>query len=100
MATKPQPTDDKGPNVFIAWSGMRSKLIAEALHGWLPMVVQTVRPYASFEMDKGSHWPTVIMGNLASCVTSVVCVTPENQDDRWINFEAGAIANNVKNANK
>jgi hypothetical protein len=37
----------KKPNVFISWSGERSKLIAEAFYEWLPMVIQSAKPWMS-----------------------------------------------------
>ena len=30
--------------VFVSWSGSRSKAIATALSGWLPLVIQSVEP--------------------------------------------------------
>jgi hypothetical protein len=72
-------------NTFIAWSGQRSKIIAEALNDWLPMVVQTVQPFISTEIDKGNKWSSIIGATLKACRAGVICLTPENQHDTWIN---------------
>ena len=43
-------------NVFISWSGARSRAIADALREWLPAVIQTARPFMSeTDIDKGSR---------------------------------------------
>jgi hypothetical protein len=43
-------------NVFISWSGPRSKWIAEFLHSQLPKIIQAARPWMSEEnIDKGAR---------------------------------------------
>ena len=42
--------------VFVSWSLPRSKAVAEALAGWLPLVIQAVDPWISSEMTKGVRW--------------------------------------------
>ena len=36
-------------NVFISWSGERSKWVAEAMREWLPIVLQAARPSCKTE---------------------------------------------------
>jgi hypothetical protein len=51
--------------VFISWSGDRSKQLAEAIHWWLPNVMQFVKPYFTpADIDKGRK--TDLKGPLAS----------------------------------
>ena len=57
------------PNVFISWSGPRSKSAADALKDWLPLVVPTASPWVSAtDIDKGTRWlgsAAIILGNTA-----------------------------------
>lgn len=95
------PTPEaKAPNVFIAWAGERSKVVASKLATWLPTVIDAVQPWMSEEsLRSGATWFSEIMRQLTSIEIGVVCLTPENLDARWIHFEAGALANKVT-ANK
>jgi hypothetical protein len=82
--------------VFLSWSGERSRAIAEALKGWLPSVLQAVRPYFSPEdVSKGSRWSSEIAKELAASRVAILIVTPENQEAPWLLFEAGALSKNL-----
>lgn len=79
--------------VFISWSGERSKAVAEALHEWLPSVIQAVKPWMSAEdIDKGARWGTDIARELEQTRVGLICLTPENLNASWILFEAGALS--------
>lgn len=80
-------------NVFISWSGDRSKRVAAALHDWLPMVVQTAEPWMSEEdIEKGSRGLDDVGKALAAMGVGIICLTPENLDKPWILFEAGSLS--------
>lgn len=79
--------------VFLSWSGPRSKLAAEAMRGWLPLVLQNVQPYFTPEdIEKGARWSAEIRQELGTCEFGIIFLTPENQHSPWILFEAGALS--------
>lgn len=84
-------------NLFLSWSGDRSKYLAECFKEWLPNVLQYVKPYMSAkDIHLGSRWSNDIDENLRSNDFGLVFVTEENIDAPWINFEAGALSKNLK----
>lgn len=79
--------------VFISWSGTRSQAIAHALRDWLPDVLQTVEPFlSSADIEAGQRWSQELAEQLDKTSFGLVCVTADNQDAPWLNFEAGALA--------
>ena len=79
--------------VFISWSGDRSRNVAEILRGWLPKVLQAVKPWMSDEdISTGTRWSTEIASELEASKAGIVCITPENQHNPWLMFEAGALS--------
>jgi hypothetical protein len=80
-------------NVFISFSGARSKKVAEYLYEWLPLVLHPVTPFFSGEtIRSGERGEEVIQGNLSKADFGIVCLTRDNRLAPWINYEAGAIA--------
>ncbi len=83
-------------NVFISWSGVRSKTIAEALREWLPTVIQTAKPFMSeTDIEKGSRGLDEVVRALEGIKVGIICLTPENLDERWILYEAGALSKTI-----
>jgi hypothetical protein len=79
--------------VFVSWSGERSRLLAQALHGWLPLVLHYVKPWLSdADVSAGDRWATVVAKELETSNFGIICVTPENLNSPWVLFEAGALA--------
>lgn len=79
--------------VFLSWSGSRSRLAAEAVRNWLPLVLQNVTAYFTPEdIDKGTRWNSEIRSELSKCDFGIIFLTPENQHSPWILFEAGALS--------
>lgn len=83
--------------VFLSWSGEFSHKVAVILRDWLPSVIQSVEPYVSSEdIDKGARWSTDIAKELEASGYGVLCVTRDNVDSPWLNFEAGALSKSVE----
>lgn len=79
--------------VFISWSGARSYAVALALRDWLPSVIQALQPWMSAtDIQRGSQWPLQVATHLAECDIGIICLTPENLNEKWILFEAGALS--------
>jgi|HubBroStandDraft_2_1064218.scaffolds.fasta_scaffold12501_3 hypothetical protein len=80
-------------NVFISWSGERSKGAAEALREWLPIVLQAAKPWMSeADIEKGSRGLDEIGRALEAMKVGIICLTPENLAAEWILYEAGALS--------
>jgi hypothetical protein len=85
--------------VFVSWSGERSRILAQALHGWLPLVLHYVKPWLSdADVSAGDRWATVVAKELETSNFGVICVTPENINSPWVLFEAGALAKAMQGA--
>jgi hypothetical protein len=78
--------------VFISWSGEPSRIVAEALQDWLPRVINAVDPWISTEMGKGVRWSEQLSVELDSDAVGLLCLTRDNLEAPWINYEAGALA--------
>ncbi len=86
----------KAPNIFISWSGPRSKHVARALNEWLPTVLQSARPWFSkLSIEKGSRPLAEISAALESIEVGISCLTPENLTSPWILYEAGALSKRI-----
>ena len=83
-------------DVFISWSGAKSREVAVTLREWLPSVINSVRPFVSSkDIDAGARWQMEVATRLESTNFGIVCVTKDNQRQPWLNFEAGALAKAV-----
>ncbi len=84
-------------NVFISWSGDVSRRIASILHEWLPTVIQMAEPFMSEkDIDAGARGLEEIADQLKCIQTGIICVTANNQEGSWLNFEAGALSKMIE----
>lgn len=85
--------------VFISWSGKKSKQVAEILQTWIPCIIHDVNAFLSSEdIEKGSRWSSSIGDKLEKCNIGIICVTSDNIFSPWLNFEAGAISKKISSA--
>ncbi len=70
--------------------------MALILRDWLPDVLQSIVPYVSSEdIDKGKSWEAEIAKELDCSNYGILCLTKENINEPWINFEAGALSKQI-----
>ncbi|WP_169331006.1 toll/interleukin-1 receptor domain-containing protein [Deinococcus gobiensis] len=82
--------------VFLSWSGEPSRQVAKALKGWIELVLPGVQPWMSDkDLGAGVRWSQEIEASLKLSSFGVICVTASNRNSPWLNFEAGAISNNL-----
>src|ERR1700738_537488 len=80
--------------VFICWSGTnsRSHRLAEILRDRIPDILQTAEPFVSdVDVGAGAPWMNQLTKALEEKRFGILCITPENQENPWIHFEAGAL---------
>jgi len=78
--------------IFLSWSGERSKAAAQMFSSWLPQVIQAVDPWVSFDTNKGALWISELASVLEQSKVGIVFLTSDNMDAPWLLFEAGAIS--------
>lgn len=84
-------------NVFISWSGNRSRAVAIALKEWLSDILQSTTAWMSeHDLDAGVRWSHRLSKVLEDSNLGVICLTPENQKSAWILFEAGALSKSLQ----
>lgn len=86
-------------NIFISWSGERSRLTAELVKSWVKFVIQSTKPWVSTnDIERGALWGVAIGAQLQESTHGIICLTRENKAAPWILFEAGALAKGLENS--
>lgn len=84
--------------IFLSCSGEMSKEIADKLEEFLKNVVVDAKPFFfENDIDKGEQWQDHIIKRFNTCDFAIICLTAENINSRWINFEAGALFKKLHN---
>lgn len=85
--------------VFLSWSGARSRAMANALKEWLPGVLQGLSVWMSdHDIRVGGRWLQELTDQLEASHVGVLCLTPDNLGSHWLIFEAGALSKIVDEA--
>lgn len=85
--------------VFMSWSGLCSKAVAELIANWAKCVIQATQPWISTSgIDRGAVWYSAINDELTNTSVGIICLTNENKNKPWILFEAGALAKGLVNS--
>lgn len=79
--------------VFISWSGEYSQSLGNAFSHWIGKVIQIVKPfYSPDDISKGAFWLSDLTTSLVDTRIGLIFVTPDNVNNPWILFEAGALS--------
>ena len=80
-------------NIFLSWSEDKSRKVAELLNDWLPLVIQSLKPWVSVhDIAPGSIWNAQLQSTLTSTSFGIFCVTQANKSNPWLLYEAGAVS--------
>ncbi len=83
-------------NIFISWSGDKSKKVAENLRDFIKVVIQATNLWvSSTNITSGDRWNEEISKKLSDSTFGIICLTLDNLNSPWILFEAGALAKSV-----
>lgn len=84
-------------DIFLSWSGTRSKAAANAFREWLPNLITSVEPWISSEdIDAGRRWSNEMQKKLDAIDFGVLFVTKHNQKAPWLTFEAGCLSKSIE----
>nr|WP_319491663.1 TIR domain-containing protein [uncultured Desulfobacter sp.] len=79
--------------IFVSWSGEISREVAKLLKKWLPRSLSDIELFVSeVDIKAGERWAGVLSNELSVRQYAIVCLTSDNAESAWLNFEAGAIS--------
>jgi hypothetical protein len=85
--------------VFISWSGSTSKRVALVFRKYIAEAFDSVEPFVSDrDVGAGARSMEVIHEELKDSAAGLIIVTLDNQERPWLNYEAGALGREVRDA--
>jgi hypothetical protein len=78
--------------VFLSHSGDRSKALALALRDFIRKLLPPIDPWISTGIEGGLRWEPELASNLRSADIGIVCITADNMERPWLQFESGALS--------
>jgi hypothetical protein len=86
--------------IFLSWSGVRSRIVAEALKDWLrDLFYPEIQPWlSSLDITAGARWEQELATALAESNLGILCITEESLRSPWLLFEAGALGKSLTTA--
>ena len=82
--------------IFVSWSGEKSKQIASVLERWLPRILQNLKVFMSTGLPRGTLWGPNLALELERSQAGLLCLVPDSLHSPWLLFEAGALGMGVK----
>ncbi len=83
--------------LFISWSGERSKAVAYALKDWIPKILHYVQPWMSeIDIASGTSWIEEFEEAVKQSEFAIVCLTKSNINSPWLLYEAGYLTRSGK----
>lgn len=89
-AAKRRPAN-RNLKVFVSWSGRMGMKLGKRLRERLPGIVPNIQVFFSPTISPGAVWTKAVERAIQQADFAILCVTKENLDSRWMNFEAGAL---------
>jgi hypothetical protein len=83
-------------NVYLSWSGDLSRKAAAGLEMLLSITFQRARVFEPAAISSGARWDEEISNTIAAADVGITCVTPDNVNNPWLLFEAGALSTSTK----
>lgn len=82
--------------ILISWAGEPSHKIALVLRDYLPSIIPAVIPWVSSEdIPKGARWGMELARQLEDTSYGIIVCVPNNVDEPWLNYEAGALSKSI-----
>lgn len=78
-------------NIFISWSGAKSREVATALRQWILSLLPSSEPWIASDLPAGVDWTREITHHIQLSRIGIICLTDENKNSPWLLFEAGAL---------